>query len=224
MSLSIRVPNTLFTKSIAQLYPIPESARLISILGGGAESIKNIVLDSQQSTTIVGTPTFASNYLSVKAGVSGYLDTNLIINDFFTFFAVVRDVPDSANIMHTQGDSGQINSERLGTTGGTYRFDVEGNNGALNASRVGWKLIVGTVSPTQHVLTVYTNGSPNSTVYDRAIVMQDGLNVRVGGFNSSDAFDVAMFGIYDKGLDQQEVSELYQWAEAKLKESGVILS
>lgn len=224
MALSIRVPDANFTKNIAQVYPYPENASLISFFGGNNESLKNIVLGSPQLTTEIGSPVYGSNYVEVSDSTQ-YINTNLAIEGKFTFIAVVNNVSDTSRIMGTYTDSPSANTEYLGTNAGLFRFDVEGNNGALSTPIEGWRFVAGSLENATQVIYSYNEGSQVATSYDRDLSVIAGGALRVGGYSPVPAATkVGAIALYNRGLNATEIEGVYTWMKERMAERGAILS
>lgn len=224
MALSIRVPDASFSKNIAQLYPYPENAKLISFFGGDDSSLSNLVLGSEQLTTKIGSPIYGSNYVEVS-DANQYINTNITIEGKFTFIAVVKDAADSARIMGTHVDGAKANVEYLGTNAGVVRFDVEGNNGSLSSPLTGWRFLAGSISELNQAIYAYNGDSQNSTSYDRDISVTPEDPLRVGGYNPAPAaVKVGAIMVYDRGLSSLEIENVYKWMKEKMAIRGANLA
>lgn len=225
MALSIRVPNANFSKNIGQLYPFPENAKLISFFGGSEEeTLVNKVVGSEQLSTVVGSPTYASNYVEVSDETK-YIDTNLTVEGKFTFIAVVNDMPSACRVMGTYTDSPSANTEYLGSNADLVRFDVEGNNGALNSPITGWRFIAGSVASDEHAVYAYNGDSQAASQYVRDLSVTAGGSIRVGGYSTNTSnLQIAAVAYYDRGLSSVEIEETYKWMKERVLARGINLS
>jgi len=222
MSVSIRIPDATFTNKIAQLYPVAENAKLINFFGGDQESsLNNLVLGSTNNPSVVGSPTYAVNYITV-GNETKYINTGFTPGGEVTFIAVVQDPPESSNLMGTYADA--LNGDYIGTSSGLYRFDVDGNAGSLSGDRTGWKFIAGSLGADFQRLYVYQDGAQTSQNYDRILANVADRVLRIGGRNINQDFNVAAAMYYDKGLSAEEIEQVYKYLKSTLAERGITLN
>jgi len=228
MSVSIRIPDATFVNKIAEIYPIPEHAKLVSLLGGDqAASLKNIVLGSQNIPSVTGSVGYSPGYATV-AGPEKYIDTGFVPSGAITFIAVAKDLPASSQIFGTYTPAGgSLSEDWLGSQSGPFRFRVNGSNAVVAGSRDGWKFIAGAWgADDKQTIYVYQADAMTMSQYDYALDNPPEHSLKLGGSSTMAGtdIDVAAIMYYDKGLSAAEIQKVYNWTKVALAARGITLS
>jgi hypothetical protein len=236
----ITLANGDFSASSDYSLPVADGAQYFNFFNGGIENLsRNLVGIGAPRASIIGAPAVNTGYASLVNQVN-YIDTPVLDQEFFTYLAVVR-VNSNAIIAHIvstyAGGSGLDRGDGIFFTPGPARtlqstvtlnnsgtqMTVQSSAGA-NLANI-WSFVVQRVSATQQTLNCLTTASVDADPITSPIAIIAGRKVRLGSSYqvAASGCDMAFAAIYNRALDDAELSLIYTRVKATVALTGIVI-